>query len=495
MKMEANGEILRLRTALRDLLAVSTLPVAWVGRQPRDIASALADVLIGSLRLDFAFVRLCDPTRSAVVEVTRGDGWKGFPDWLQRHLAVVRWLSRREIISDIGGGEPRRGVVVPIGVNGEGGLVAAACNRSDFPAEIDLLLLSVAANHAATAFQNALAEQDLRQVRSELETKVAERTAELRRATTELQTILDASPVGIALFGRDQAIQRCNPAFERILGWKADEIAGHGVPLLGSGGDGSGDLAGSLRGGSRVETRLLRKDGTEFDASVLCAPLRDEAGSPAGFVGTIEDVSKRKRFEDERERLLSAEREALAAAVGAQGRFRDLVNSVEGIVWEADVPGFQFSFVSKQAERILGYPVERWLSEPTFWKDHVHPDDREWALQFCQTATTEKRNHQFEYRMTAADGRVVWLRNLVTVVVDGGHVPRVRGVMVDLTKHKQAEEALREARADLAHVSRVTTMGELTAALAHEVNQPIAAASTNANTCLRWLAGDTPNIE
>ena len=167
--MEANGEILRLRTALRDLLAVSTLPVAWVGRQPRDIASGLADVLIGSLRLDFAFVRLCDPTRSAAVEVTRGDGWKEFPEWLQRHLAVVRWLSRREIVSDVGGREPSRGLVVPIGVNAEGGLIAAACNRSDFPAEVDLLLLSVAANHAATAFQSALAEQDLRQVRSELE--------------------------------------------------------------------------------------------------------------------------------------------------------------------------------------------------------------------------------------------------------------------------------------------------------------------------------------
>src|SRR5207245_11506027 len=110
-KMRANGEVARRRTSLSDLCAVSTLPVAWVWRQPRDIASALAAVLIGSLRLDFAFVRLCDPTRSAVVEVTRGDGWKGFPDWLQRHLAVVRWLSRREIISDIGGGEPRRGVV------------------------------------------------------------------------------------------------------------------------------------------------------------------------------------------------------------------------------------------------------------------------------------------------------------------------------------------------------------------------------------------------
>ena len=93
MDTEANGEILRLRTALRDLLAVSSLPVAWVGRQPRDIAAGLADVLIGSLRVDFAYVRLCDPTRSAAVELTRGGGWKEFPEWLRRHLAVVRWLS------------------------------------------------------------------------------------------------------------------------------------------------------------------------------------------------------------------------------------------------------------------------------------------------------------------------------------------------------------------------------------------------------------------
>src|SRR6202042_2495409 len=64
-----------------------------------------------------------------------------------------------------------------------------------------------------------------------------------------------------------------------------------------------------------------------------------------------------------------------------------------------------------------------------------------------------------------------------------------------LSEQKRAEEALRQAQADLARVNRVTTMGELTASLAHEVNQPIAAASTNANTCLRWLAGDTPNIE
>jgi PAS domain-containing protein len=57
----------------------------------------------------------------------------------------------------------------------------------------------------------------------------------------------------------------------------------------------------------------------------------------------------------------------------------DLVNSVEGIVWEADTATFSFSFVSEQAERILGYLVEQWIREPTFWRDHLHPEDRDWA--------------------------------------------------------------------------------------------------------------------
>jgi PAS domain S-box-containing protein len=127
---------------------------------------------------------------------------------------------------------------------------------------------------------------------------------------------------------------------------------------------------------------------------------------------------------------------AVADAVAAQHRFRDLVNSVEGIIWEADATTLQFSFVSSQAERILGYPVERWLSEPTFWKDHLHPDDRDWAVGFCEKATAEGRDYDFEYRMIAANGSLVWLRHLMTVVLEGDRPARLRGVMVDITERQ-----------------------------------------------------------
>ncbi|TML12439.1 MAG: PAS domain S-box protein, partial [Actinobacteria bacterium] len=135
-------------------------------------------------------------------------------------------------------------------------------------------------------------------------------------------------------------------------------------------------------------------------------------------------------------------------------RFRDLVDSVEGIVWEADAETLVFSFVSEQAERILGYPMQRWLREPTFWKDHIHPVDRDRAVRFCQEAVAHKRSHDFEYRMTAADGRVVWLRDLVTVVVDDRPV-RLRGVMVDITERKMAEDERQGRRWVLEGLERV----------------------------------------
>ncbi len=127
----------------------------------------------------------------------------------------------------------------------------------------------------------------------------------------------------------------------------------------------------------------------------------------------------------------------------SQQAYASLVNTVEGIVWERDVPTFRFTFVSQQAERLLGYPIERWLQEPDFWPNHLHPDDREAALQFRARATEEMRDHDFCYRMIAADGRAVWLHDLVTVVVENGRPAKLRGIMVDITESKLAEEALR----------------------------------------------------
>lgn len=138
-----------------------------------------------------------------------------------------------------------------------------------------------------------------------------------------------------------------------------------------------------------------------------------------------------------------SERAAAESAFRAsKAQYRQLIDSVEGIVWEADPHTFAFSFVSKRAEDILGYPAEKWMEEPSFWADHLHPDDRAWAIDFCVSSTHEKQDHVFEYRMIAADGRVVWLRDLVTVIVEGGELTSLRGLMVDVTERKNAELAL-----------------------------------------------------
>src|SRR3954453_4654129 len=123
MASSANAEILE-RTVLRDLVALSTIPAAWEGRDPSAIAAGLADTLVGLLGLDFAFVRLCDPSGAGAVDVTRGNALKRFPHWLERHVAKSGRLSGKEIIPNVGSGvEPCRGLAIPIGVNANGGVV------------------------------------------------------------------------------------------------------------------------------------------------------------------------------------------------------------------------------------------------------------------------------------------------------------------------------------------------------------------------------------
>lgn len=161
----------------------------------------------------------------------------------------------------------------------------------------------------------------------------------------------------------------------------------------------------------------------------------------------------RKKRQGGSANLAEVERLKAEAEASAQ-RFRDLVQGLNAIVWEADPATLQFSFVSERAADILGYPASQWLSEPDFWSNHIHPDDREAVVAARHAAVATGGNHELEYRLLAADGRPVWVHGSCRVVGDARGQARVlRGVLVDITERKRADAV----RARLTTVVEATT--------------------------------------
>lgn len=190
--------------------------------------------------------------------------------------------------------------------------------------------------------------------------------------------------------------------------------------------------------GKRVEAEVRAKHANGEYIWILdkgAIVSRDNNGNPLRIVGTHMDITERKTAEKKISLL--------------QQKYLAILNAANGIVWEADAQTFQFTFVSGQAEAILGYPIHRWTEEPTFWKDHIHPEDSTWAVDYCLNCILKNQAHDFEYRMIAADGRVVWLHDIVTVETENGKPVLLRGLMVDITYRKQAEEALRRSEAEV----------------------------------------------
>ena len=167
--------------------------------------------------------------------------------------------------------------------------------------------------------------------------------------------------------------------------------------------------------------------------------------------------------------------------------------------WAWRVAGRDVLHVSEEWYRIYGFDPEKGMPA---WEERlrrVHPEDRAKWQAAIDRAIGQKSGYEVEFRILLPDGTVKYVHTVGHPVLNAsGDLMEFVGSAMDITERKRAEEereTLRQAQADLAHVSRVTTLGELTASLAHEVNQPIAAAVTNANTCLRWLAANPPNVE
>ena len=148
---------------------------------------------------------------------------------------------------------------------------------------------------------------------------------------------------------------------------------------------------------------------------------------------------------------------------------------------------------------MLGFDPRGGLPRVDTYFQRVHPDDIARKIELMERAAREKTGFEFDFRIVHPGGEIRDIHTIGHPVFTlSGDLIEYVGTVIDITERKRAEEErerLRQTQADLARVNRVTTMGELTASLAHEVNQPIAAAVTSANSCFHWLAGDVPNLD
>ncbi|WP_432472609.1 EAL domain-containing protein [Amphritea sp. HPY] len=128
----------------------------------------------------------------------------------------------------------------------------------------------------------------------------------------------------------------------------------------------------------------------------------------------------------------------------SEKKFRNLVETTDGMVWEADAETLCFISVSDNAERLFGYTPHEW-QQPGFWSQHIHPEDREWAVALFCDESQQLRDHVFEYRFINKQGATVWLRDMVNVVLQDGKPRWLRGLILDITDQKMAELLVRES--------------------------------------------------
>jgi PAS domain S-box-containing protein len=516
----ASGEVRHLERCINDLVSLLALPAIWSGGDPSQVLHTLLDALMRMLRLDLVSVRLTDLAGEAPVEIVRIAEPRGpMPPVHEICDALSQCLENDSrqwppLLRNFMGDGDVSIVPLPLGPQGELGVIVAAAERTDFPRQTEALLLSVAANQASIGLQEARLLSDQKRVASELDQRVAQRTAELAAVNEELKkelaerrvmeeklgqeerelkrsevrkaAIVDSALDCIVTIDHEGCITEFNPAAERTFGYSRDDVLGRPlanviIPLSLREKHRQGFAQYLATGearvlGKRIEMTAVRADGSEFPVELAITRIPLEG--PPSFTGYLRDITERKRAEHELRR--SEAFLAEAQHISRIGSFSWRIATDE-IIW------------SEQLYRI--FQIDR-DAQVTFEliATRIHPEDLSVFQEHIERSRRDCSDVQLEFRLRMPDGTVKYVHVAAHIRSDHGRVEYF-GAVQDVTERRASEEALSKARSELSHVARVTSLGVLTASVAHEVNQPLSGIVTNASTCLRMLAADPPNVE
>ena len=474
-----------LRQCLRDLTAFTSLPLLCKDKSPCEIANIVASVLQSTLRSDFVFVRITGPFPGKPIDVACAA--RRYPNVDARRISerVASFLELEsgavEIPNPVGPGELQI-TLSPLGFLNEYGVVVVGGLRANgFPTTTDRLLINVASNQVATVLETVA-----------LQISEREHQAKAQSQQRLLETVLKQLPCGVIIANppRGDILLKNAEATDVLessvgqpdrqtlldleVGFRAD-----GQPYEAK----EWPLARTIFNGEVVkdeEFEYVRSDGERRYIVANSAPVRNDRGELIAGVVALQDITELRLTQ---QRLL----------LKSEDKYRDLIDLSPDAIFIVDSEGKYVSGNPAGLELVKCTELE--LSGMPIINTYLPEERGSFQLQF------EKLNTEaiirFERTFLRSDGTTVPVEVSASQVHHGYFQTVVRNISDRKRSEaalEKAEEALRQAQADLAHVSRLTTMGELVASIAHEVNQPLGAIVTNGHACVRLLSREVPDL-